>query len=231
MEEWEEEISERIKEFSNRIKKNLDALSAEKLVNTSAINPVLVKALGLSLEDTARFFVYQRIQRSVVTSFGSDMEFIVKRAMGGKRGVWWDVVKKTKDVDYFVSVKSGPSDMDKDQVDHFAQKAKAEMEKNPKAYPIIGMAYGKNLWGVIGKTLLNNGLDPTKHAIFGKKLYNQLTNDPQHYKKLLAAVERGEQKVFGNKTIIEVIEDKVKTITSDFRKKYKDIDELLEDTW
>jgi len=126
---WEDDIRERMKQFSKRMLENINSLDAEKMIETNAINPILVKALGLGLEDAARYYVYQRIQRSIVTSFGSDMEFIVKRSIEGERGEWWDVVKKYDDVHYYVSVKSGPSDMDKDQVDHFAERAKKSNER------------------------------------------------------------------------------------------------------
>jgi len=229
---WEEDIRDRMKQFSKRMLENINNLNAEKMIETNAINPILVKALGLGIEETAQYYVYQRIQRSIVTSFGHDMEFIIKRAMVGERGDWWDVVKKEKDVHYYVSVKSGPNDMDQDQVDHFSMRAKKVMKEDKKAYPFIGMGYGKSLWPIIKSTLKKNELDPEKYAIFGKKMYELITGDPNHYKKLLGAIEKGEEESLGEgKTVLDLIEDKITEITKDFKKKYKNINELLADTF
>jgi len=106
------------------------------------------------------------------------------------------------------------------------------MREDKKAYPFIGMGYGKSLWPVIKKTLEDNDLDPNRYAVFGKKMYELITGDPDHYKKLLAAIEKGEEEVLGEgKTVLDLIEEKVTEITSSFKKKYNNVDELLADTF
>lgn len=228
----EEQIKKLLEKFISRAAEIIDDLSAEKMITESAINPILAKALGFTdFSSLARFYVYQRISRSLVTSFGTHMENLVKIIVDGEKGEWWDVVKKTSTVNYYVSVKSGPRDMNKDQTVEFSRRAKKIMDKDPKALPFIAMGYGKEAWPVITDTLKKQGLDPKKHSYVGKELYALLSGDKNFYKKLLDFVVNVESKVIGKKTILQLMDGKVKEITKEFNKKYKDIDELLLDTF
>ena len=69
------------------------------MIRDSSINPFLAKSLGLNdFESLARYYVFQHVGRSVVTSFGSNMEQMIKVLFTGERGDWWDVVRKTKKI-------------------------------------------------------------------------------------------------------------------------------------
>jgi len=93
------------------------------------------------------------------------------------------------------------------------------------------MGYGKKVWPVITDTLKKQGLDPDRHSYVGKKLYDLLSGEKDYYKKLLDFVVNVESEVIQGKTILELIDDKVKEISIDFKKKYKFVDELLLDTF
>lgn len=122
------------------IKKNFNDISLETL-ESGTINPYLVKVLGLSsIDDVIEFYVWQRVGRSVTTSFGSLIEKVTIRLTGAKKGNWWDLVKENV---VYASVKSGPRDMDVDQVKHFITQAKVLLKKNPEAKPFIALTYGK----------------------------------------------------------------------------------------
>ncbi len=228
----DEQIKKLLEKFITRAAEIIGKLSAEKMIEESAINPILAKALGFTdFSSLARFYVYQRISRSLVTSFGTYMENLVKIIVDGERGEWWDVIKKSPAVNYYVSVKSGPRDMNKDQTVEFSRRAKQIMEKDRKALPFIAMGYGKVAWPVITDTLRKQGLDPKKHSFVGKELYALLSGDKNYYKKLLDFVVNVESQVIGKKTILQLMDDKVNEITKEFKKKYKDIDALLLDTF
>jgi len=228
----DEQIKKLLEKFITRAAEIIGKLSAEKMVEESAINPILAKALGFTdFSSLARFYVYQRISRSLVTSFGTYMENLVKIIVGGERGEWWDVTKKSSTVNYYVSVKSGPRDMNKDQTVEFSRRAKQIMKKDRNALPFIAMGYGKVAWPVITDTLKKQGLDPKKHSFVGKELYALLSGDKNYYKKLLDFVVSVESQVIGKKTILQLMDDKVNEITKEFKKKYKDIDDLLLDTF
>ena len=228
----EEQIQELLTNFIINASKIIGELSAERMIEESAINPILAKALGFKdFDSLARFYVYQRIGRSLVTSFGMKMENLVKLVVDGEKGEWWDVVKKSSKVNYYVSVKSGPRDMNKDQTVEFSRRAKEVMKKDSKAHPFIAMGYGKKAWPVITDTLRRQELDPDHHTYVGKELYALLSGEKDFYKKILDFVVNAESEIIHNKTILELIDDKVGEISRDFKKKYHSIDDLLLDTF
>lgn len=228
----EKEIEKLLSDFIANAGKIIEELSAERMIEESAINPILAKALGFEdFESLSRFYVYQRVGRSLVTSFGMKMENLVKLVVDGEKGEWWDVIKKSPKVNYYVSVKSGPRDMNKDQTVEFSRRAKKVMAEDKNAHPLIGMGYGKKVWPVIIDTLKKQGLDPEHHTYVGKKLYELLSGDKNYYLKLLDFVVNVESDVIKGKTILNLIDEKVIEIGNDFKKKYSSVDELLLDTF
>ena len=227
-----DQTKQHLEKFLTSAVKIISELSAKRMIDESAINPFLAKTLGFNdFDSLSRFYVYQRIGRSLVTSFGTRMEEFVKVIIEGEKGEWWDVVKKTPAVNYYISVKSGPRDMNKDQVVEFSRNAKEIMKKDPKARPMIAMVYGKKIWPIITDTLRNEGLDPDRHSAVGKNLYKILTGDQYHYKVLLELLTKVESQLIGKKTILSILEEKVEEISGDFKKKYKNVDDLLSDTF
>ena len=230
----DDQIQQLFADFVGRAVRIIDELSAERMVEESAINPILAKALGFKdFESLARFYVYQRIGRSLLTSFGANMEKLVRLMLDGERGEWWDVVKNTSSANYYVSVKSGPRDMNKDQTAEFSRRAKDIMRDDPKARPFIAMGYGKQAWPVITETLNREGLDPELYSFVGKRLYAKLSGDADYYKKILDLVVNAEVRVEGlrHKTIIELMDSKVAEIVEGFSSKYNTVDALLVDTF
>jgi len=228
----EEQIQRLLSDFIKNAADIIAELSSDRMISESAINPILAKALGFKdFDSLARFYVYQRIGRSLVTSFGMKMENLVKLVSDGEKGEWWDVVKKSKDRNLYMSVKSGPRDMNKDQTVEFSRRAKLVMKDDSKAHPLIAMGYGKKAWPVITDTLRREGLSPEKHTFVGKDLYALLTGEKDYYLKMLDFVVNIESKVIGEKTILELIDEKVDEIANGFSRKYKTVDELLEDTF
>lgn len=224
----EKDVESEVKKFVEKGIKNVKKLSAEELVKNAAINPFLVKALGIkSFDSLARFYVYQRVGRSLVTSFGTTIENMIISLSGGKKHGWWDNKAAVKDKTYYMSIKSGPRDMDKDQVERFAQKAKEIKKEDPNATPIIAMGYGKEPLGPIPKTLTDEGLSVKANTLTGKEIYDLIAGEKDYHKKLLELVSTAAGQALGGKKFINIIEDKVKEVAVVFKKKYKNIDELL----
>lgn len=225
-------MKDEIEKFVKNATRNIKALTADMLVDEAAINPFLAKALGIDdFDSLARFYVYQRVGRSVVTSFGTTIEKLIEALSGGKEGKWWDVVTSINGVTYYMSVKSGPRDMDKDQVQHFARMVRQLSTQDPKAVAVIAMGYGKKPLGPIAPTLQNEGLNPNKHTLTGKQLYDKITGQKDYHKKLLNTTSSIAIQALQGRKFIQIIENKVKEISNDFRKKYKTVDDLLLDTF
>ena len=129
-------------------------------------------------------YVYSHIITSLRTGFGHSMEAMIKVMFTGERGVWWDVVRKTKKINYYVSVKSGPNDVDKDQAEHFADEVKKIMKKDSKAKPLLCIVYGRTISGIPAKAMKDKGVDPEKYVIVGKKAYEIITGDPKFLDKV-----------------------------------------------
>jgi len=202
------------------------------MIEKSNINPFLAKSLNLNdFKSLARYYVYSHVITSLRTSFGHNMEKMIKVLFTGERGVWWDVVRNTKKIHYYVSVKSGPNDVNKDMAEHFAERAKKIMGEDPLAFPVICMAYGKNQNAIPAKAMKDKGIDPKKHMVVGKKAYEIITGDPNFLDKVFKVTMNVKSSAGAEKTILESIDDKVDEIAAEFKKSYKNIDELYYDTF
>jgi hypothetical protein len=228
----ESEVKEEVEKFVRNGLRNISELSAEEMINDAAINPFLVKALGINdFDSLATFYVYQRVGRSLVTSFGTTIENMVRALSGGNKAVWWDVKMIKAGKPLYMCVKSGPRDMDKDQVKYFAREAKQLVKNEAGAHAVIAMGYGKEPMGVISPTLRSEGLDPNKYTLTGRQLYDTITGETGYHKELLKMTTAAALEAIGGRRIIDIINAKVEEIASDFKRRYSSVDELLLDTF
>ena len=228
----ERKVETEIQKFVEKGIRNIKELTAEEMIRDAAINPFLVKALGINdFDSLARFYAYQRVGRSLVTSFGTTIEKMIVALSGGVKATWWDTKVSIQGTSCYLSVKSGPRDMDKDQVRHFARMARELQDREPSAIPIIAMGYGREPLGVIAPTLRQEGLDPDGNTLTGKKLYETITGQRNYHKRLLELTSEVALRELGGKRIIQIIEEKAKEISEAFKRKYKTVDDLLLDTF
>lgn len=247
----EERALKVIKEFSQRPAKLIKSITVADLIEKGGINPYLVKSLGLKkIEEVVEFFLFRRVERSLGTSFGTVLEKFIREILGGKSGkdldprcrkrggrkpwiCWWDVVidkpyredeKEWRGV--VISVKSGPADMDKDQVEHFADKAKEAEDHGYR--PFLVLVYGKKAWNVITQTLKDRGLDPKRYLRVGKEVFEEFLGVEGYHNKALELFNRGGLGI----DLFELIEKKKAELVEELRKKYgDDLDALLKDTF
>src|SRR6185312_10541430 len=67
----EDQIKKVVGDFALRSFKRIERLNANEILEENGINPLLIWALGINdFRSLAKFVVYQRIGRSLVTSFG-----------------------------------------------------------------------------------------------------------------------------------------------------------------
>lgn len=227
----ERAIEAEVIKFIRNGMRNIRQLTAETLIREASINPFLVKALGITdFDSLARFYVYQRIGRSLLTSFGMTvMEQFVKTLGGGKKGQWWDIEIPSNGKTLYISVKSGPRDMNKDQVVHFSREARTLIKDDPNAVPLIAMCYGREPLGLIAGTLRNEGFDPDKTTLTGKELYETLTGQPDFHVRLLELTGRVALQTLQERKFIDIIESKVKEIAESFKRQYETVDDLVLD--
>ncbi len=231
----EKEALKKVEEFVLRVKELIEKISADDLIEKGGVNPYMAKALGMkTIDEVVEFFVGRRVERSLGTSFGNVLDDVIRILLNGLKGKelvsqygkwikWWDVVLPDRRI--VISIKSGPADMDKDQVLYFAQRAK-EAEANDFR-PFLVFAYGKRAFPIIENYLKEEGYAPEKYLRIGKAIFEEFLTDSTYYKTALevfgiAGKEAGD--------IFELIEEKVKTLTDELKKRYNDdINRMIED--
>jgi hypothetical protein len=243
------EVEEEVKKFVQKPEKLIKSISTEDLIDKGGINPYLVKALGLkNIEEAVEFFLMRRVERSLGTSFGTVLEKFIISILGcktGKKGpecrgrgtdkpwyCWWDVILEETIEDngttyngIVMAVKSGPANMDKDQVEHFAERARDAEERGYRPYLVL--VYGKKAWNVITTTLINQGLPPEKYLRVGKEIFEEFMLDPDYYKRALQLFSS----VGLEEDLFKLIDAKKKELVKELNETYGDgIDKLLEET-
>lgn len=145
----EKKIREKIAEYIIEMMKKYEKLNRDHL----AINPFLAGALKLeSEEDILKFFITQRLQRGIVTSFGSLLQEIAKILDSEANKEDIDLVIKKDDKVHYVQLKSGPEGFTRPAL----RKTKGAFNKlkteNPACVTTIAFCYGiksqlSKIWG------------------------------------------------------------------------------------
>lgn len=115
-------------------------------LNSFSINPFLMKILELNTpRKVAEFLMSQRMERSVVTSFGQHIENIVRVYAGGNTtGVECaDISKMIDGTMYYIQVKAGPSTLNKDGTKQACKKLLDGVRRDRGSVALIGISYGK----------------------------------------------------------------------------------------
>ena len=199
--------------------KNIRDISLEKM----NMNPFLIRALNLQTpEEVIRFNVYQTATRSIVTSMGFTIEKMVGHsgARMAERGQWYDVVKEAKELTYWIQVKSGPNDVDKDQVRHFSREFnKTEEVKNNLAR--LGIAYGKRSLNTISLTHIESYLDNwQERLLIGKELWEFVSDEKNYHKRVLRHIDEVSTTLLPGTSIEQEIENSIARIISEFESNY-----------
>lgn len=145
----EQRIREKITKYIIEITQKYEKLKRDDL----AINPFLAGALKLDNEEKIwKFFITQRLQRGIVTSFGSLLQEIAKILDSEANMEDIDlVIKKDKKIHY-VQLKSGPEGFTRPAL----RKTKSAFDKlkakNPACVTTIAFCYGvksqiSKIWG------------------------------------------------------------------------------------
>lgn len=231
----------RIREFVEHARELIEGIRPEHLIEEGGLNPYMTAVLGVdTIEDVVELFVYRRVERSLVTSFGNVIEAFLIDLLGGRGGkdmdpgcrrreggkpwiCWWDIViprefekdgKKYRGIT--LSVKSGPADINKDIVERFIQHAKEAEDNGYKPYLVL--TYGKRAFTVAESTLRAWGLDPKEYLLVGRDIFKEFLGDPGYYERVIDLM----RSVSGEIDIFGLMEKKIKELTEELRKRYGD---------
>ena len=97
-----------------------------------------------SPEKIAEFMINERLERSVVTSFGSRIQKIAKLIGGKGTGVeGGDIFIERTGKRYYIQMKAGPNTPNKDLVRMINQLLLSATRRNAGSIALLGMTYGK----------------------------------------------------------------------------------------
>jgi hypothetical protein len=208
------------RKFAMRQVEMIRAMSMEAL----AVNPLLVKALNIHTpQELVSFHVEMAATRSIVTSMGFYLEQLVWASSDSiekaPRDSNWDFKLTRGGCDHWLQIKSGPNDMDKDQISHWAKKIEEKISAGEKAY--IGVTYGKKSSATVSLGLLKQYLpDWEMRVLVGKELWQFVSGDADHHKRLCSILRQAALTVLHKASIVTELKRAAKKITAEFEAKY-----------
>ena len=207
------------RDFARRQVENIGALALERL----NINPLLVRSLNLRTPlELLEFNVNAAVSRSIVTSMGYFVQRLLETTSDEVENVraGWDLVKRGKDgTNHWIQVKSGPNDMDKDQILYWLEKIKEVERAGDRGY--IGITYGRRDSPAVSLSLMRTYLpDMEVRTLVGKELWDFLSDDSNFHSRLFDDLRAAALAILGNKSIQEEINGKVHELLAVFEQRY-----------
>lgn len=207
------------RDFARKQTKMLDGLTLDRM----SPNPLLIKCLNLKTpRQVVELNVYMFATRSIVTSMGFLVEklLLTSSSAVSKAEQPWDIVKTdTKGRRHWIQVKSGPNDMDADQIRHWAGLIADRMTKRDKPY--IGTTYGKRDGGSVTMGLFKTYLPDWKNrTLIGKELWDFISDDPHYHDKLFPLLAEAASQILGTQSIEQRIQVRIEQITKEFCDRY-----------
>lgn len=210
-------------------------------LETLNVNPILAGALNLDNErDLIRYYTYQAISRSIVTSVGflvqdlllyaSDFVFDGKHNEQGEDTKWDLVVERLNHANAYLEIKSGPNDLNKTQILSYKRHIEVIEKQGLKAY--IGETYGKRQDKTITHDLYKSYLpDWNNRTLIGKELWEFVSGTKNYHSKLVNLLYKTSKAALRNETFIKKIEKKIAPLAADFKVQYGSYDKFLQSLW
>ncbi len=223
--------------FISRQLKMIENLKLETL----NVNPILSGALNLNNEiDLIRFYTYQAISRSIVTSVGFLVQNLLLHAsefvLEGKNDVLgeetkWDlVVDKLNEVKAYLEIKSGTNDLNKAQIHHYSKEFEFIEQKGFRAF--IGETYGKRDDQTVTHGLYKMYLPEwNRRTLIGKELWEFVSGQKNYQERLVEILFKTSKALLAGDTFIKKIEEKIIPLTIEFKQKYTNFDNFLKSLW
>ena len=231
--------------YTEKILKNFLDSQYKKVENIELddldINVLLIKALGFTtVEETIEFYIYQRITRSAVTSWGqgaledicliSGAEEVPRSEnvdVGGKR---FDMKREKGDKTYYIQLKSGPNTMNIGMVDSLNKMIKKIEQYNPNSVGMLGMTYGDR--SQISSQITENLNNFDEKSAIGSEFWEFLTDQEDYFSELISIIsglsEEYEDRYAND--YLDLVEKKKKELIKQWKKQYgTDTDGTLDD--
>ncbi|HLO52041.1 MAG TPA: TdeIII family type II restriction endonuclease, partial [Kamptonema sp.] len=164
--------------------------------------------------------------RSIVTSMGFFIEQLLiscsESVAIAPRKSGWDVIKTISNGEKcWIQVKSGPNNMDKDQIVYWKDKIQEKINEGDRAY--IGIAYGKRTNQTVTIPLLKQILtDWENTTLIGRELWDFVSEDPEYTSSLFEILRQSANQVLAQSSIYDAIENAAQRLIDEFVRKYGD---------
>ena len=226
------EVEEIISDFIHSTYKKIKELDLDIL----DINPFLIRALKFdSAEEIISFYLYQRITRSIVTSWGMTVEKIAK-SCGAKdvprdenveyKGKKFDIKKKVKDISYYIQVKSGPNTMNVGMVESLNEMIGKIEKQDDTNKGILGMTFGNR--EALSSQISGNLKNIDENSKIGKEFWDFISQKSGFTEELLDMISEASKKYEtkeGGKKLSDLINKKKSLLLKQWEELYNGTDE------
>ena len=213
----------------NDIRRELVAIASRKYKTLKEIdttnldyNPYLLRLLNLNTpEEIATFMVNQRVERSVVTSYGFRIQNIARALSERGTGVEGaDICKEVGGKRYYIQIKAGPNTPNKDITSTINTLLKSAMRRNQGSVALLGMTYGT-------REQVSGIIQSYSHIdwIIGREFWGFISGDKNAYSEIFRMVKDISDHYRPNPDDLqfqELLRVKIDSIACQIRLKYGD---------
>jgi len=204
------------KQLAEVVKKRDTTLNETSLANLD-LNPFLLRALGLETpEEIADFVLTQRVERSIVTSFGQRIQKIAKMLAERGTGVEGaDICKEKDGRRYYIQIKAGPQTVNKDITNEINRLLGSATRRNQGSIALIGMTYGT-------RNRVSDILQKYSQVdwLIGREFWEFISDDEECAKKIFDAAAEVARQPGGGVSYRKHFEEKVRELASQIRERY-----------
>jgi len=156
----------------------------ETTLDTLLINPFLIKAFGFDdHREVVTFYFYQKVTRSIVTSWGFAVEGLLLCSGAEKSDLEGFDIKVERDMkEFHLQVKSSPNTMSIEQVRQLNVHIQ-KIKDTSKQVPILGMTYGKR--EQISTQIQSTLIGFPESALIGEKFWDFIAKEAGYCKRIL----------------------------------------------
>ncbi|MFW5891022.1 MAG: TdeIII family type II restriction endonuclease [bacterium] len=196
------------------------------------INPFLVRALKFDeAEEVILFYLYQRITRSIVTSWGMTVENIALATGATKvpqkenvvdNGKKFDVKKIKDGKKYYIQIKTGPNTMNVGMVESLNTMIRKVEERDENSVGLLGMTFGTQKQ--LSSQISGNLTKVKEHSLIGSEFWDFISEKNGFTEELLDIIDDAAkiyQEKAGGKKLSDIIDEKYELLLNEWEEKYK----------
>ncbi len=211
-------------EFLKRSMQRISKLTLDDFDFNPFLLRILARGMGFNgARDIVSWMVQQRLERGMVTSFGTTLEKValVFGETTGAEGA--DMMLTRGGRHYYFQVKSGPNTVPKDLADRTSELLQSVQRRNRGSVALFGMCYG-NPDRVSSIVRTHIKVD----YYVGRDFWAFISGDDHCIEEIFSiAAEVGDSyRDSSGKTFHELIQEKIEQLTREFRQIYGDGPEM-----